>query len=232
MSLYQVVLSMHGVIGLVALVTFWAAGIARKGSPLHKASGKIYLVAMAGLLVPALPLAIRIYWLKSPVAGLFLVYLWVVTVTSVWTSWRAVRDKRDWKKFTGPIYQALAWLNLASGLGVLAMALFWADQSRVIFIAFSAIGIGGFVAMRRFARQPPDDPRWWLEQHLGSMIGNGVATHIAFLSIGLPKLLPMLAGPTLQNLAWLGPLAIAVMARVYLGRTFLAPRPVQLPAGA
>ena len=28
------------------------------------------------------------------------------------------------------------------------------------------------------------------------MIGNGVATHIAFLAIGLPKLLPSLAGPT------------------------------------
>ena len=232
MSLYQFVLSMHGVIGLLALVTFWTAGVARKGSPVHKASGKIYLLAMAGLLVPALPLAIRIYWLKSPIAGLFLVYLWVITVTAVWTSWRAVRDKRDWKKFTGPVYQALAWLNLASGLGVIAMALFWAKQGQAIYFAFSVIGIGGFVLMRRFSRQPPDNPRWWLKQHLGAMIGNGVATHIAFLSIGLPKVLPMLAGPTLQNLAWLGPLVVAVIARVYLGRKFLGARPVQAPAGA
>lgn len=232
MSLYQFTLSLHGLIGLLALVTFWSAGLARKGSPVHKTSGKIYLIAMVALLVPALPLAIRIYLLKSPLGGLFLLYLWVITVTSVWTSWRAVRDKRDWRRFTGPVYQGLAWLNLASGLGVLVMGLFFANQSQGIFIAFSLIGIVSFVSMRRFSRQSPVDPRWWLEQHLGAMIGNGVATHIAFLSIGLPKLLPMLAGPTLQNLAWLGPLALAVIARVYLGRKFLPARPVQVPVGA
>ncbi len=232
MSLYQATLSLHGLIGVLALITFWTAGMARKGSAVHRASGKVYLVAMAALLLPALPLAIRIYLLKSPLGGLFLMYLWVITATTVWVSWRAIRDKRDWQKFTGPVYQGLAWLNLASGLGVLAMGLFFAKQSQVIFIAFSIIGIGSFVSMRRFSRERPSSPRWWLEQHLGAMIGNGVATHIAFLSIGLPKLLPMLAGPTLQNLAWLGPLAVAVMARVYLGRKFLPARSVQVPVGA
>jgi hypothetical protein len=232
MSLYQIVLSLHGLIGVVALLTFWTAGIARKGSPLHKAAGKIYLLSMAGLLAAALPLAVRIYLFKSPIAGLFLGYLWVITVTAVWTSWRAVRDKRDWKTFTGSFYRFLAWLNLASGVGVLAMGLFWAKDSQAIFVAFSMIGIGRFVMKRRFSRQPPDDPRWWLKQHLGAMIGNGVATHIAFLSIGLPKVLPMLAGPTLQNLAWLGPLVVAVIARIYLGRKFLPARPIQVPVGA
>ncbi len=232
MSLYSFTLSLHGLIGVLALVTFWTAGLARKGSPVHKASGKLYLVAMAALLVPALPLAIRIYLVKSPLGGLFLMYLWVITVTSVWTGWRAVRDKRDWSKFTGPVYRGLTWLNLASGVAVLLMGLLVAKQMQVIFIAFSLIGIGSFVSMQRFARQPPTDPRWWLEQHLGAMIGNGVATHIAFLSIGLPKLLPMLAGPVLQNLAWLAPLVIAVLARIYLGRKFLAARPVQVPEAA
>lgn len=35
----------------------------------------------------------------------------------------------------------------------------------------------------------------------------------------------MLAGPTLQNLAWLGPLVIAFVAGVYLTRKFLPKRP-------
>lgn len=229
MSAYQVLLSLHGLLGLVALATFWVAGMSKKGSPLHKRAGKVYLAAMVGLLVPALPLAVRVLTLKSTFGGIFLLYLWVITITSVWVSWRAIRDKRDWARFTGPVYRGLAVLNLASGAVVLALGLFFASQSQLIFIAFSLVGLLGGIGMLRFTRRAPTQPRWWLEEHLGAMIGNGVATHIAFLSIGLPKLLPMLAGPLLQNLAWLAPLAAAVLARIYLGRKFL-PAPAALPA--
>jgi len=232
MTAYKLLLSLHGLLGVLALVTFWIGGMTRKGSPLHKGAGKIYLLAMVALLVPALPLAIRILVLKSQLGGVFLLYLWVIVVTSVWTSWRAIRDKRDWARFAGPAYKALAALNIVSGLVVLGMGLFLAQDSQVIFIAFSSVGVLGGIAMLRFTRQAPDNPRWWLKEHLGGMIGNGVATHIAFLSIGLPKMLPMLDGPLLHNVAWLGPLATAVAARIYLGRKYL-PKPVAatLPAG-
>ena len=221
MSAYKLLLSLHGLLGLLALATFWIAGLSRKGSPLHRRAGKYYLLAMVALLVPALPLAIRILVLKSAVGGIFLLYLWLITTTSVWTSWRAIRDKRDWARFVGPVYRGLAGLNIAGGAFVLGMGLFFARQSQLIFIAFSMVGLLGGYGMLRFTRQAPTQPRWWLEEHLGAMIANGVATHIAFLSIGLPKLLPMLAGPVLQNIAWLLPLAAAVVARTYLGRKFL-----------
>jgi hypothetical protein len=232
MSAYKLLLSVHGLLGVVALVTFWLAGLSRKGSPLHKRAGKIYLLAMVPLLVAALPLAIRILMYKSQTGGIFLLYLLVIVTTSVWNSWRAIQDKRDWARYTGPVYRGLSWLNLASGLVVLAMGLFWAQRSQAIFIAFSAIGLFGGFGMLRFARQPPANPRWWMGEHLGAMIGNGVATHIAFLAIGLPKILPMLAGPTLQNLAWLAPLAMAVVARFWLGRKYLPAATTKLPTRA
>jgi len=240
MSLYQIVLSLHGLFGLVALATFWIAGFARKGSPLHKRAGKVYLAAMAALLVPALPLAIRILLERSTTGGVFLVYLWVLTVTSTWLSWRAIRDKRDWKKFAGPVFHVLMWANLASALVVVVTGVFFAESMQVIIVSFSIVGFLGFWQMRRFARQAPSDPRWWLEQHLGGMIGNGVATHIAFLASGLPKRLALAAGPVLstnawpgplgwlvlQIIAWVGPLAWAFLARWVLGRKFLPARVV------
>ena len=224
MSLYKVVLALHGLLGVLALATFWLAGLTRKGSPMHRAAGRVYLAAMVALLVPALPLAIRILVLKSQVAGLFLLYLEVIVVTSVWVSWRAIKDKRDWARFTGPVYRGLAWLNIASGAGVLVLALFFAQHTKLIIASFSLVGLLGGRAMLRFARTPPTEPKWWLREHLGAMLGNGVATHIAFLSIGLPKVLPMLAGPVLQNIAWLGPLSLAVVANFWLRRKYLAPR--------
>lgn len=223
MTLHTLSYFLHVGLGTLALATFWTAGLSRKGSPVHRLAGKAYLLAMVGLLAAAVPLTARIASF-NPVAGAFLAYLLVITATAMWLSWRAVRDKRDWARFTGPVYRALMWANLASGLAIAGVGLFLAAQMQAIIVAFSGIGIIGFVNMWRFSRRPPEDPRWPVRQHLGAMLGNGVATHIAFLSIGLPKLLPMLAGPTLQNVAWLGPLVVAFAAGSYLTRKFLPAR--------
>jgi hypothetical protein len=211
----------HVALGCVALLSFWTAGMARKGSPLHVGAGKVYLVAMAGLLAATVPMCWLAWFAGHQKMVMFLLYLLVITSTSVWLSWRAIRDRRDWARYTGPVYRALMWLNLASGLAIVGVGLFVAEQMQLIIVSFSLIGLLGFRNMRRFAAQPPTEPRWWMRQHLNAMLGNGVATHIAFLSIGLPKLLPWLAGPVFQNVAWLAPLGVAALAGVYLSRKYL-----------
>ena len=223
MTLHSLSFFVHAGLGTLALATFWISGLGRKGSPVHRLSGKLYLLSMAGLLLAALPLTAAIASI-NPVAGAFLSYLLVITATSVWTSWRAVRDKKDWGRFTGPVYRSLMWANLLSGLGILYVGLFITNQMQVIFVAFASIGIISFVNMWRFSRRPPQDPRWPLRQHLGAMLGNGVATHIAFLTIGLPKVLPFLAGSSLLNLSWLAPLVVSAVAGVYLTRKYLPKR--------
>lgn len=231
MTLHSISFALHAGLGTLALVTFWTSGLSRKGSPIHRLSGKAYLLAMAGLLLASLPLTAALAS-RNPVAAAFLSYLVVITVTSVWTSWRAVRDKKDWARFTGPVYRTLMWANLVSGLAIAYVGLFITTQMQVIFVAFSSIGIIGFVNMWRFSRREPADARWPLRQHLGAMLGNGVATHIAFLTIGLPKVLPFLAGSSLLNLAWLAPLVVASVAGVYLTRKYLPKRrPAPAPAG-
>jgi len=224
MSIYSAMVLVHVSLGTLALATYWTAGLSKKGSPLHKTAGKVYLLAMTGLLAVALPMSLKIMASGRTVIAAFLLYLLVITGTSVWNSWRAIKDKRDWARYTGPAFKTLMWLNLASGIAIAIVGLVFAQKMQLIITAFSAIGLISFVQMRRFSRQPPLDPRWWLREHLGNMLGNGIATHIAFLSIGLPKLLPMLAGPTLQNLAWLGPLVVAFGAGLWLTRKYLPSR--------
>jgi len=216
MSWYSSTAFIHAAVGTTALVTFWTAGMTRKGSPVHKTAGKIYLLAMAGILLSAFPMAFFIMLDKSQVFGAFLLYLLIITGTSTWNSWRAIRDKRDWKRYTGPVYKTLMVLNLLGGLSIAAVGIFMADRMQLVITSFSLIGIFGAYGMYKFQREAPDDPRWWMRQHISAMIGNGVATHIAFLQIGLPKILPVLSGSSLLNLAWLGPLVVAVFAGYYL----------------
>jgi uncharacterized membrane protein len=218
MSAYSMTVLMHSSLGAAALLTYWIAALAKKGSGPHKLAGKVYVAVMVGLLVPAVPLSINVFRHFSTSFGAFLFYLLVITGTALWQGWYATRNKRDFSRYTGPGFRRLAWLNIGSGLAVLGLGI---ATSSPIFLGFSLVGLLGGRSMLRLAKAGPAHPRWWMEQHLGAMLGCGVATHIAFLQIGLPRLLPSLAGPLLQNIAWLGPLVVAGLARVWLGRKYL-----------
>lgn len=216
---YQLTLFSHLALGVAALGTYWVAALAKKGSKPHKLAGKAYLLTMLGLLVPAVPLSLRIGLTKSAPAGAFLFYLLLITLTVLWQGWFASKYKRDFARYTGTAFRRIAWANIAAGVAVFALG---AQQRSVIFLGFSLVGLLGGRAMLKQAASGPPHPRWWLGEHFGGMLGAGVATHIAFLSIGLPKLLPGANGPLLHNVAWLGPLVAAGIARVWLTRRYLA----------
>lgn len=204
---------LHVGFGSLALLGFWTAAVLRKGSPLHKAVGRLYLGAMAAIVASSLPLTVRILYDLSFIFGVFLFYILALVVAGLWQAWRAVRDKHDVRRYAGPVYRVLAALTLALALVSLGTGL---AAGTPLLALFSPIGILSGVAMLRFARNPVARPGWWRDEHRNAMIGNGVATHIAFLSIGLPRLLPSVSGSTLGYLAWLGPVAIAVAVRVWL----------------
>ncbi len=204
---------LHIGFGGLALLGFWAAAFLRKGSPAHKVVGKVYLLAMAAIVASSLPLTVRILYDVNFVFGVFLFYILMLVLAGLWQAWRAVRDKRDVRRYAGPVYRILAALNLVMGLVSLTLGL---AVGTPLLALFSPIGILSGIGMLRFARAPVAAPGWWMAEHRNAMIGNGVATHIAFLSIGLPRLLPSLSGPMLGYAAWLGPVVIAVAVRVWL----------------
>ena len=105
---YEALRWIHVALGTVALVTFWSAGLARKGSPVHRASGKVYLAAMAVLLAVAVPMTWRIGLSGRTVTAAFLAYLLLITATATWKAWRAIRDKRDFARYAGRGFRALA----------------------------------------------------------------------------------------------------------------------------
>ncbi len=227
MELYSITKSLHYLVGVAALASFWIAAFTRKGSPVHKFVGKIYLLAMCAIIATALVFTV-VGTLDDPgPMDAFLAYLVVITATSCWLSWRAVRDKRDFARYTGPVYRVLAVLNLLAGAGIFSVGL---AIGSVLLSGFSLVGFLLGIGMIRLRRGGPKHPQWWRQEHMNAMLGNGVATHIAFLAIGLPKILPMLAGPTLQMLAWFGPLVIAFVLQIWLGRKYAIQKPVSVRA--
>ena len=49
MTAYSLIAMLHAGLGVVALGSFWIAGLSRKGSPLHRGAGKAYLLSMIGI---------------------------------------------------------------------------------------------------------------------------------------------------------------------------------------
>ncbi|RDZ26604.1 hypothetical protein [Lysobacter silvisoli] len=224
MTAYQTLVAVHGAVGTLALATFWTAAAARKGSALHRRAGQIYLLAMVGILLTAVPMALWRYSRGDVYTAAFLGYLTAITANGVWAAWRAIRDKHDVVRYTGPVYVASGLLALAAGIGVLALGL---KDGSPLFIGFSSIGlyVGYDTLSKRLRRERlAARPRWWMTEHYSAMLGNGIATHIAFLAIGLPRLLPAANGTTLHYFAWFGPLLVAVIAKLMLDRKYAAPR--------
>jgi hypothetical protein len=222
-DLYTVSRLLHLCAGLIALVSFWIAGLARKGSRVHVLAGRTYLSAMLAIIATSLVLCAVMVLRGQLVQSAFLGYLVVITAATCWISWRAVRDKRDWARFSGWVFRLFGLLSALAGAGILALGIAFQVP---LFMGFSLVGLFIGLGTWRDVRRGPEDAKWWLRQHYRAMTGNGVATHIAFLGLGLPRLLPELAGGTLRLLAWFGPLVIAFAVAAYWDRRYPRTAPV------
>ena len=221
MTAYKTIVLAHVVLGTAALATFWLAALLKKGSPRHRAVGKVYLLAMVGILLTGVPLVVQRFVDGHEQGGTFLAYLLVLTGTTVWTSWTAVRFKQAPQRYTGTAYRALAVANLVGASGVIAFGL---RTGNPLLIGFPMIGLFVGVDMLRKRAQLARQPRWWIVEHYSAMLGNGVATHVAFLAIGLPRLLPQIDGMALHYVAWFGPVGALLVAQVLLDRRWKSPR--------
>jgi hypothetical protein len=223
----------HVAAGTAALALFWIAAVLRKGSPLHRHVGQGYLLAMLAIIMTALPL-VALTWIRGYVVmSVFLGYLTLLIALTCRNAWCAIRFRRDPDRFVGRDMQVLATITGVAGIFVVAVGL---TRQAWILVAFGMIGpvilFQLAKRLRAHSRGEALESNWWLKEHYGAMIANGVATHIAFFQIGLMRLLPGLETALLQQMAWFGPLMIALVAGRWLDRRYRHwPRARQTSAG-
>ena len=211
----------HVAAGTVALLTFWTTAALRKGSRPHRLVGRVYLLAMAVVVVTGVPLTVARALDGQTVGATFLAYLLLLVSTSVWLSWRAIRDRAAPVRYFGRVHAALAIANPLAGLGILALGL---STGNALLMGFSLIGVFTGLDMWRRRRVMPARPNWWLQEHYGAMVANGAATHVAFLALGLPRLLPEVVGSAAYLAGWFLPVVLALYSVAAHGsrRTALA----------
>lgn len=226
MSLFQLALDAHILIGTLVLASFWTAALAAKGSLVHRRAGRAYSVAMAGLLAVTLVMAAGMVLAGDPRRAMFNVYVTLISVVSVWIAWSSVRFRDDIGRYLGWPYKLLFALLLGYGLFVLSLAPRMADPARVAMVAaFAVLGLAIASAMAwRLARRA-DQPRWWLAEHLTGMGINFAATHASFSILAGGSLFPLLKEPWVRTGVLVAWMCSALAVRLWAGRRFLAAPP-------
>ena len=100
------------------------------------------------------------------------------------------------------------------------------------------IGLVLGVQMLQFARRGPRHANWHVVQHYQAILGCGIATHVAFLSIAMRpawawlRTHAALPEQLAQLFPWFAPVAVAVVAGLWLDRKYArrAPRRPANPA--
>lgn len=217
MDLQQANVVFHVGAGTIALATYWTAGLTKKGSPRHRRAGQLFLLAMLAILVSGAPLVVAALRDGKPNAAAFLGFLLLLVAQGCWSGWRAIRDRKSPPRYFGPVFWTLTGATVLAGAAMIALG---SRIGQPIFAVFGGVGALVGIGAMRARRRADSDPIWWLREHYGAMIGNGVATHIAFFGIGLRRMLPGVDPGTLQLFSWFAPLAFAAIAGLWIGRKY------------
>jgi hypothetical protein len=231
-ALHDILRLTHIVCGFVGLTAFWVPVFARKGQRLHINAGRIFTWSAYLVITTAIVTAvIRVIWPvevsrlpasasaetiarvveQSRVFGTFLLYLGIVTLAGLHHGLAVLRAHRAGRPLRTRTHTALNYVSVVASAVVVFLGL-WFRQP--ILLALSPIGILGGVEALKYARRPsPSRMSWWYE-HMGGMLGTGVAFHTAFLIFGARQLFGLSGEGLLAVLPWILPSAIGIPAIV------------------
>jgi hypothetical protein len=230
----------HVVFGFLGLAAFWVPILTRKGAKQHRRFGRVFRYS-AMVVITAAGISITLHLLRLLLAGqspamnpvgwailVFLGYLALVTGVMLSHGIAVLGAKRDLRKLNTIYHRLLAWLSISGSLIIIGWALYWQPPNAFLLYALSPLGIVIGVGMLKLCRMPADDPKTWLYEHLGAMLGTGIAFHTAFAVFGVNRLLHFELPGMLMVIPWLLPTALGIPASIMWKRHYR--RKALLPA--
>ncbi|MGH7358748.1 MAG: hypothetical protein ACREJR_08040 [Candidatus Rokuibacteriota bacterium] len=240
-ALYRVLLLFHVAAGFTGLVAFWIPAFAPKGGRVHVRAGRVFMIC--AFVVAGTALAIALLTLASPFgthpearpddparlgAALsqlrfleaFLGYLAIVTFATVWHGVRVMRSRREGTSIRTRFHTAVGVVTVLAGAGVLVMGLTFDQEARWVLLALSPIGFIVGSGMLRYARGERKEPMAHWYEHLGSMLGGGIAFHTAFAVFGIQRFIDFDLSGIVCLLPWVLPTIVGTIAITILTRHY------------
>lgn len=230
--LHDIFRNIHIIGGFIGLGLFWIPIFSKKGSPIHKKLGKIWMWLARVVLVTAF-IGILMYIPGLLAAGktpfshpnsyaflIFLGYLSIVTVIVTIYAVAVLKHKNDISQLATPMMKSMAYLSILLSVLIVAFALIYNPQTKIVLLALSPVGIGTGWGMLYYMAGKQTSKRAWLYEHLGSVIGAGIAFHTAFAVFGMTRIFDLGLTGSMAVIPWILPAAIGIPASIMWRRHY------------
>lgn len=224
--IHETLLNLHVVLGALALVLFWVPILARKGGPTHIRYGKMYvwmmyIVAVSGIVMSVMVLVSPGYF--KPNASLvvinqfytLLLFLSALTFISARHAMLVLQHKTDTSVFRRAGFLWMPAVLVGGGVTLLVIAV---NSSSTLILHYVFGGLGVFIgnSMAHFAFRQNPPRKIWLTEHIGAIIGSGIAAYTAFFAFGARQWLSLLG--EWQLIAWILPSVIGTLGIIWASR--------------
>lgn len=210
--------------GFIGLAAFWVPIFTRKGAKYHRLFGKIFKYC-AYIVLAAAFLAVGSHMInalqkgigpmQSPTQFTFLVflgYLSVVTFIGLRHGLGVLKQKPDLTRLNTPLDNGLAYLAIAASFALIAYALYYAPPNKILLFALSPIGLGIGFGIRKAIHGKRLEKKAWFYEHMGAMMGTGIAFHTAFAVFGSTRIFDLGLEGWVAVIPWITPALIGIPA--------------------
>ena len=214
----------HVIFGFVGLAAFWVPVFSRKGGKRHVFFGKIFeICAYVVLAGAALSVLYRIFSFSEMGMPLdnnsfafifFLGYLTWVTFVGLRHALGVLRKGKNPDALATSLNKVAAASCIVASLLLIAYTIVYRPEVRIVLFALSPIGLGIGFGILKYLRGEYDSKRQWMYEHLGGMLGTGIAFHTAFAVFGSTRLFDVGLTGWVAVIPWVAPAAIGIPATI------------------
>jgi hypothetical protein len=230
--LARAALVVHVVFGTAGLLAFWFPVLTRKGARLHKLSGRVFLWSAHTMLAAAsVVLLVRFtllfqagrYPSESP-HRFALLFLLAQIVIMVWVTVRhgvlVLRYKHAPGELDTGANKLLAGIVILASTLLVGYALVYTPFNMMVLISLGAVGVFTGIDILRYIRGSKAGPQAWKVEHLGAMLGAGIAYHTAFAVFGMGRVVDLSLQGGFMLVPWLLPTLIGIPAILLWSRHY------------
>lgn len=212
----------HVTAGFVGLSAFWVPILTRKGGANHRLFGKVFkycaYIVLGGAMISVAVhtgtgLAEGAGPRKTPGSFAFLTflgYLALVTYVGLRHGLAVLENKRDLSAMNLAANRFMAWLAITASTALIIYSIYFKPPNMVILFALSPIGFGIGSGILKAIKGRRPEKRAWFYEHMGSMIGTGIAFHTAFAVFGLSRIYDLGLTGFASVIPWILPALIGI----------------------
>ena len=227
-TLHEILRYTHITGGFIGLFLFWIPIFSKKGGKLHRQMGKywgwlarlVVISALAGLFLYIPEIIEKNVSANNYAFLLFLGYLSIVTYIVISYGVAVLNSKADPSSLNTPYWMVMIGLSFSASIFIIAFALIIKPNSMAVLLALSPIGLTTGYGMMKYIKGKHASKKQWLYEHLGSMLGAGIAFHTAFAVFGITRLFDIGLEGMVAVIPWILPAIIGIPAQIIWKRHY------------